>query len=149
MGCPLLQGIAPSVVSERCQGQALDTSAFYEGAALHVRFERLAIFSARRSSASRSSSGRRTMKEQSRPASTRAIQSKLQTEHRKSFPLPPRPGSSRRGARHLAGFAQSGLLATNVTLGAPLLKVFMGSIEPSLEALHNRGAIPVLRFVVS
>src|SRR5215203_7399578 len=58
----------------------------YEGAALSVRFDRMAIFSARRSSASRSSSGRRTMKEQSRPASTRAIQSKLQVEHRKSVP---------------------------------------------------------------
>ena len=66
----------------------------YKGAPLSVRFERVVIFSARRSSASRSSSGRRTMKEQSRPASTRAIQSKLQVEqHRKSVPLPlaPRP----------------------------------------------------------
>ena len=71
-----------------CQELALDTSNFYEcAAALSVRFERVAIFSARRSSASRSSSGRRTIKEQSRPASTRAIQSKLQVTSQERPPF--------------------------------------------------------------
>src|SRR5919199_1567570 len=97
---------------------------FYEGAALSVRLERAAIFSARRSSASRSSSGRRTMKEQSRPASTRAIQSKLQVEHRKSVPpsacskASPIDGSCQRASSALVSSSTStdhsspGVLAT-------------------------------------
>ena len=45
----MLQGVALAVVSEWCQELALGPGTFYEGAALSVRFERVAIFSAHRS----------------------------------------------------------------------------------------------------